>query len=187
MEADWAVEIGSGLDRIDADWAGFVDLGQQPEAIETVAEAAHSAALREALLLLNSAASPVFTSKCDVWPLAADEIDPLEFDASAETALCGIASYIDVIAREPVRCASFERHEAWVREAALKLRRDGARNGRVDWVVRAATAKGREGFGITLYAAGCGADTEAAGAAWGDALRAAVAVTMRLAAAPSGE
>jgi len=53
MEADWAAAVGAGLDVIDADWPGFVDLGGNPEGIGLIAEAAESVALHEALLLLN--------------------------------------------------------------------------------------------------------------------------------------
>jgi hypothetical protein len=187
VEADWAVEIGSSVARIDADWAGRVDLRERPEALAAIAEAAGYPALQDALLLLNSAASPVFTSKCDVWLLTPEEIDPLEFEADAETSVIGIACYVDVIAREAERFASFDRHVAWVREAASQLRAMHVGNGRCDLVVRAATWQGREGFGLTVYAAGCGADTQDAETAWGAILQAAVTVTMRLATGPTGE
>ena len=187
MEADWAVEIGSSLARIDADWAGRVDLRERPEALAAIAEAADYPALEDALVLLNSAASPVFTSKCDVWLLTPEEIDPLEFEADSETSVIGVACYIDVLAGEAERFASFERHAAWVREAALQLREIPVANGRCDVVVRAATWEGREGFGLTVYAAGCGADTQDAETAWGAILQAAVTVTMRLATGPMGE
>jgi hypothetical protein len=187
VEADWAVEIGSSLDRIEADWAGWVDLPERPDMVTDISEAVDHAALRGALLALNSTASPVFTSKSDVWLLAPEEIDPLEFEAAAETSVIGIASYVDVIARRAERFTSFERHVVWVREAALQLRAMPIGNGRVDIVVRAATWQGREGFGLTAYAAGCGADTQDAEKAWGVVLLAAVAVTMRLAIGPMGE
>jgi hypothetical protein len=185
VEADWAVEIGSGLVRMEADWNGFIDLRRKPEQIDEIAEAAGRPILREVLLWLNDQESPVFTSKCDVWHLAAEEIDPVEFEASPETSRGGIACYIDVLARDPAGFTCFERHEAWVRTAALALRSAPGGNGRADWVLRAAVADGQEGYGITLYAAGCGADTPAADAAWGAVLRAATAITMRTAWASS--
>lgn len=195
MEADWAVEIGAGLERMDADWAGWVDLRGHPERVGAIAEAAGRPALVEALLLLNGAESPVFTAKCDVWALGAEEIDPLEFEAEAGAGVVGVASYVDVMARDAGMFGSFARHEAWARAAALALRGVAGRNGRVDLVVRAANFQERDGFGITLYAAGCGGDTQAAEGSWGAVLRAAALATMRVAArgvgsrgsGPSGE
>jgi hypothetical protein len=183
VEADWAAEIGPGLDWIEADWSGFIDLRLHPQAIDTIPEAAASPVLRETLAALNASGSPVFTSKCDVWPLTAEEIDPLEFDCSLE-AQTGMASWIDVIAQDHEWFASFDSHEAWVRRATERLRALPGSCGRADLVVRSAVSSGRDGFGITLYAAGCGPDIPAAQAAWQMILRAAVTVTMGEAAPP---
>ncbi len=186
MEADWSVEIGAGLPVIDADWPGFVDLRSGPGSIDSVSEAVAEPALRDALVMLNDAASPVFTSKCDVWALGTDEIDPDEFGCESQGACAaGWASWIDLIARDPQRFASFVTHEAWVRQTVAHLQAEALSCGRVDLVVRAATTSGREGFGITLYAAGCGVDTQAARAAWERVLRAAVTATMKQARASS--
>lgn len=182
MEADWAVEIGAELQRIEADWAGWVDLREQPQQVEILPETAGRRALREVLLLLNDQESLVFTTKCDWWELDPAEIDPLEFAAEREAVHAGLASYVDVIARDAEIFASFERHEAWVKSATQELRAVEGRRCRADLVVRAAQFEGRAGFGVTLYAAGCGADTGAAEAAWGEALRAAATATMRMAA-----
>jgi hypothetical protein len=179
VEADWSAEIGGDAARIEGDWAGFVDLRGDAKAGEKIAEAREHAALRAALVELNAAESPVFTTKCDVWRLAGEEIDPLEFDASPDEARVGLACYVDVIARDRVGFGSFAWHEAWVRRAALALREEAVRHGRVDLVVRAAMAGGREGLGVTLYAAGCGVDAWGAETAWGEVLRAAVIATMR--------
>ena len=185
MEADWAVEIGGAAARIEADWAGFVDLRRDAGRVEEIAEAREHPALRAALLALNESGSPVFTSKCDVWELAAEEIDPLEFDYGVSEARAGLASYIDLIARNREVFTSFEAHERWGRQTALALRGETIRRGRADVVVRAATAGGAEGFGVTLYAAGCGVDSSAAEAAWGEILPLAVVATMREARASS--
>ena len=184
MEADWSVEIGSGLPVIDASWGGFVDLRSSPEKIDEIEEARQHPALREALLVLNSAGSPVFTTKCDCWRLPESEIDPDEFAARREMARAGFASYIDVVARDPSRFASFELHAHQVRELTSDLRRLDLRQGRVDLVLRAAAFKEQNGFGITLYAAGCGATEGSAYVAWQPLLGAAVAATIAAAAHP---
>lgn len=178
MEADWSVEVGPQLDAIDADWAGLVDLHANPEAVEQVPEAARYRPLKDALLALNATLSPLFTAKCDVWGLAENEIDRDEFGAAEGEAQAGMACYIDVLAREPGLYASFARHEAWAQAIVDRLRECPIRQGRVDLVVRGAHAGGAEGFGITLYAAGCGYDSAAAQAAWETVLCAAVAATI---------
>lgn len=178
MEADWSVEIGAGLPVIEVDWAEFVDLRAEPGRVSEIREAAAEPALREALALLNGPGSAVFTSKCAVWELAAAEIDPLEFDCQAEEARAGLASWIDVLARDAKAAASFEKHQMWVRLIVERLRTETVGAGRVDLVVRAAVTKERDAFGITLYAVGCGVDVQAAHAAWDRVLGAAVTATM---------
>ena len=184
MEADWAAEVGPGLDWIDADWAGVVDLRRRPEAVGEIPEAVEFPVLRDVLVAVNGTSSKVFSVKCDVWELGRGEIDPLEFDCEAADAGFGMALWIDLIARSAELFGSFDGHEAWVRRATDRLRliREGC--GRVDLVVRSAVVDGREGFGVTLYAAGCGVDTGAARTAWEAILLAAAAVTIGSATLP---
>jgi len=174
MEADWAVEVGAGLPEVHVPWEGFVDLRHAQPDLDTIAEAARFPALARALATLNGESSPVFTAKCDVWSMAADEIDPDEFAARPEDAICGLASYIDVIERDPAKMASFEFHERHVRRLVDDLRALPLRNGRADLVIRAAAVEGREGYAITLYAAGCGSDAGHAATGWEAVLAAAV-------------
>lgn len=181
MEADWSVEIGSGLPCINASWEGFVDLQTSPQRIDTMDEAQHSS-LRSALLMLNAKNSPVFTTKCDTWTLDRSEIDSDEFDADPEDAHAGFASYIDILEHDAAHFASFAFHEQRVRDLTSRLRPFALRRGRVDLVVRVADWKAQSGYGFTLYAASCGADETDAYAAWQVVLAAAVAAT--IAAAP---
>ena len=196
MEADWAAEVGPDLPVIEADWAGYIDLRAHPEQAERIEEAAQYPALREALLRMNAPGSPVRTTKCDVWPLATEEIDPLEFGCAVDAQLVGLACYIDVVAIDAGLFGSFALHEPWVVAAVRRMRvgppsqaNDGLEwgcprgseysgPGRVDLVIRAVHAADSEGFGVTLYAAGCGVDAEAAQAAWTATLRVAAAITM---------
>lgn len=182
MEADWSVEIGSDAPVIHASWEGFVDLRGCPDAVEVITEAAQEPKLREILLALNSQSSPMFTTKCDMWRLAANEIDPDEFGAQDEDARFGFASYVDIVEREAARFASFECYERLARGIATRLRMVELRRGRVDVVVRAAVMNGNDGYGLTLYAAGCGRNEADAHAAWQEGLRASVAATMATAA-----
>jgi hypothetical protein len=180
MEADWSVEIGAGLATIDVPWSGFVDIsgvaGVQIGA--RVSEAAALPALAAALGRLNAAASPVFTSKCDTWPLDPLEIDRYEFDAEPGSSACGEACYIDVLARDAQVFASFTLHEVWVRAFASALSLVPLRPARAEMVLRAATLDGHPGFAVTLYAFGCGAEPGAARLNSIAALEAAVAATI---------
>lgn len=184
MEADWSVEIGADEPYIDASWDGRIDLRASASMIHTLQEARH-AALRNALLNLNSLQSGLFTTKCDIWTLAKNEIDPDEFGAERETAKIGFASYIDILERSSARFESFVYHEALIRNLTAHLRQIELTNGRVDIVLRAAADGGRQGFGLTVYSAGCGADHAEAYAAWEAVLEVSVPVTMEAAAHPS--
>lgn len=176
MEADWSAEIGANLPVIAVPWTGFVDLVRWPDRMAEIEETRSYLALGEALAALNGEASPVLTSKCDVWLLAADEIDPLEF--GAETACGGIACYIDLLPRNPQAFASFAACEAWARHLTRAFRDFDLRQGRIDLVIRGAELEANSGFGMTLYAAGCGANEVEALASWQSVLAAAVAATI---------
>jgi hypothetical protein len=183
VEADWAAEIGSELPEIDASWDGFVDLrgtaGVREEAVKAIPEAARYPALARALVALNSEGTRVFTSKSDVWDMTAGEIDPYEFAAMPGDAVCGIASYIDCIEVDREKFESFERNERQARQIVAELRGIALGNGRADLVIRAARVHGREGYGVTFYAAGCGGDAAGALSAWERVLEVAVLATIR--------
>lgn len=179
MEADWEVEIGPGLPAIQAPWEGFVDLRTSSIGVSQIAEGARYPALGRALTLLNEARSLVFTAKCDVWELSGEEIDPDEFDAPAAQCRCGLASYIDLLQRDVRNFQSFAHHEDWMKRLTAQLRATAIENGRVDLVLRSAVVEGVQGYGVTLYAAGCGIDKDAASAHWEAVLTAALLVTMK--------
>jgi hypothetical protein len=178
MEADWAVEVGSDLPSIDIPWEGFLDFRYEPSALAGIYEAAAHPALGKALLILNSESSAVFTTKCDVWKLTGPEIDPDEFGARAGESREAMASYIDLLHRDPSRFASFKFHEDRARSLTSHLRSTNQLNARVDLVVRPASIHSSAGFGVTLYVAGCGRDDRAAYASWEAALHTAVEATM---------
>jgi hypothetical protein len=183
MEADWAAEIGSDFPSIDVPWEGFIDLRKNSVVIETISEAVSHPALSTALRMLNAKDSPVFTSKCDRWTIADEALDPDEFAAPAEEAQIAVASYIDISQRDPIRLASFDFHESWAKRLTAALRTIPVIKGRVDLILRPATVDQSSGFGITLYAAGCGADAETAETAWQAVLAAAIPATIKSAGA----
>lgn len=181
MEADWAVEIGPHAPIIVVPWEGFVDLRLKPlAAVEEISEAADHPPLRDALVRLNSATSDLFTSKCDAWWLNQEEIDTYEFGAQLETPRFGYASYIDVLFVHSEKFRSFPLHEQFVRRLTEELRTLEHSNCRVDLVVRSATFNSSSGYGVTLYAAGCGKNQFLAQLSWQRVLQTTVKATMKM-------
>ncbi len=179
VEADWAVEIGADLPSIVVPWEGFRNLRVEPGAASHLPEVAAYPALIHILQHMNSAASPLLTSKCDVWPLGPEEIDPFEFEASHTSCTAGLASYIDVITLQPACFSSFQWHEKWAAHLVAELRSRAIRQARVDLVLRAASYEGADGFGMTLYAAACGSDSQSVIPIWQTVLEAASDATIR--------
>jgi hypothetical protein len=185
MEADWSVEIGEHLPRIAVPWAGdglaFVDLRECPDAAQSLPEALAFPVLGWALTCLNSSGSMVFTSKCDVWRVSPDDMDPLEMQSTAADASAGVACYIDLMRRGEAAFASFSEQEAWIKRTTQELRTTTARSARLELVLRQAVLEGADGqrcdgFAVTLYVTGCGRDESVAQGSWEDALAAAVPV-----------
>jgi hypothetical protein len=164
MEADWEIEVGGGAPVIEALWPGFVDLRIAPERAWQLAEVGEFPALAEALARLNAPASPVWTSKCDFWPvLEPDEFDQNEMDARPGDAVRAMGCYIDLLPKAG-------RH--WVLPAAAAhtcqrlcrlLRAVPLRCCHVDLVIRhAVISPERMDLGITAYLTSCGlSSTEA--------------------------
>jgi hypothetical protein len=154
MEADWEVEMGSDAPVIDACWDGLVDLRRTPELAPHLPEAQECPALGDALIRLNAASSPVWTSKCDVWP--PDNFDPDELDAPDEAGKCAIACYIDLLPRSSEQWLSATQAVAACQAMCSHLRTVPLRSCRVDLIVRRAfMAPGRPEMGITAYLTAC--------------------------------
>lgn len=161
MEADWELDLGKDAPLIDAHWPGFLDLRAQPELVDQIGEASQLGALANALLTLNQARSPVWTSKCDVWPIY--EFDPDELDAPFDAASVGIASYIDLLPNNGGDWASPDSIERACRALCGRLRAVALRGCRADLVARAARiAPDNYTLGITAYLVGCGSTEDAA-------------------------
>jgi hypothetical protein len=156
LEADWEIEIGGDAAVIDAAWPGFIDLRSSPEKASEVAEVRELASLADILRVLNAESSPVFTAKCDVWPV--DGVDPYEFDATAETASKGFACYIDLLPREPQTWCDPAMAVNRCQNLCMALRGCSLTHCRLDLIIREAMyASGA--IGVTAYLAGCGATT----------------------------
>src|SRR5947209_18560924 len=122
MFAEWSAECSADDPVLVVPWkdpdgpAQFIDLRTDPYELHAVAEAEDQPPLLQALRALNATRSPVFTAKCDVWIIAADELDPLRLDLDADEAdsRTGIASYIDLIWRDKSTFASAAQQQQWI-------------------------------------------------------------------------
>lgn len=161
MEADWEFEIVPDAPVIDAAWDGLVDLGAAPGRVREIAETVLVPGLADVLVRLNAAASPVRTSKCDVW--TPQPVDPDELDAAPAEAPCALACYIDLLSRNPFDWAGPALAEAFGRALCAALRAIPLRCCRADLVVRRALVlPGQETLGITAYLVACATDRSGA-------------------------
>src|SRR5258707_14120934 len=92
MLSEWSVECSADdpvlvVPRSDpSDWTGkrrFIDLRENPYDLDHLPEAEQYPPLMHALRALNAAWSPVFTAKCDAWPLFRAELNVLRVDLVA--------------------------------------------------------------------------------------------------------
>lgn len=164
MEADWEVEVGGGAPTIEAHWPGYVDLRRSPEQAWHLPEAARLPALAEALAKLNAAASPVWTSKCDFWPVVEPcEFDPDELDAPPGCCAHASGCYIDILPRGEGHWDLPAKAAAACKDVCGLLRAVPLRCCRVDLIIRGAAtdqnladATWLDEFGVTAYLTACG-------------------------------
>ena len=179
MEADWEVEIAPDAPVIDASWEGRLDLRRAPHLAADLPESRQFPPLTGALAALNSAASPVWTSKCDVW--APGELDPDELDAPPAEAACTIACYIDLLPARDGQWPLPEQAVASCRALCARLHNMPLRCCRADLIVRRASiAPHRQDLGITAYIAACGSTLDAARARLASAVQVLVDMILRL-------
>jgi hypothetical protein len=187
MLAEWSVECSAEDPILVVPWkdpdgkAAFVDLRANPYDFDAIPEAEQHPPLMQALRALNAARSPVFTAKCDAWPLRDEEVEHLRLDLDfvPVEAPAGFGSYIDLVWRERSVFTSFPQNEQMLRRLVrLAAPLDYPAAG-LDCVLRPALIDlggPQEGYAISLYAKALGADDEAALKAWGAALDAVVAL-----------
>ena len=187
MLAEWSVECSAEDPVLVVPWndpdgsAAFVDLRANPCGFDSIPEAEQYPPLMQALRALNAARSPVFTAKCDAWPMDGEERNNLQvnLDIAPAQAPAGFACYIDLVWRERSLFTSFPRHEQLLRRLtrrAAPLDRPAAA---LDCVLRPALVDldgPREGYALSLYVKALGADRQTAFEEWGAALDAVVAL-----------
>ena len=164
MEADWEVEIGGSAPVIEAAWPGFVDLRRDPQLAARLLETVQLPALAETLATLNAVDSPVWTSKCDVWPVVDFvSFDPDELDAPPGCAAHAMACYIDLLPRSSQQWVTPIMATAACKIVCSRLRAVPLRCCRLDLIIRR-TFIGTNppglpnliDLGITAYLTACG-------------------------------
>ncbi len=187
MLAEWSVECALEDPVLVVPWknpdgsAAFIDLRSNPYDFDNIPEAEQYPPLMQALRALNATRSPVFTAKCDAWPLDGEEQGELQqsLDIPPAEAPAGFASYVDMVCRERSLFASFPRHERLLRRLTRRAATLDRPMAALDCVLRPAVIDldgPREGFAVSLYVKALGADRQAAFEEWGAALEAIVAL-----------
>jgi hypothetical protein len=179
MEADWEFEVGGDAPVIEGHWAGFVDLQRYPERAWDLPETTQFPVLADTLARLNTADSPVWTSKCDFWPhLNAGEFDPDEMDAPPGCTAHAMGCFIDLLPKSDQQWALPAMAEKACKRICGLLNALPLRCCRADLVVRRAFITPElMGLGVTAYLTASGVSSaeakrtlEAALSAFTDAL-----------------
>src|SRR5271156_4694905 len=127
MLSDWSAECSSDDPVLVVPWSDpsdpsgnrrFIDLRENPYDLDHLPEVEQHPPLMHALRALNAARSPVFTSKCDAWPLSSEELEhlrlTLDIDPIHEHLTDGFASYIDILLRDRALFASSHQNQQLV-------------------------------------------------------------------------
>jgi hypothetical protein len=190
MLSEWSVECSADDPVLVVPWSDpldktgnrrFIDLRENPYDLDHLPEAEQFPPLMHALRALNAARSPVFTAKCDAWPLDAEEIDALRVNLAvgADEAPNGFCSYIDILWRERTLFASFHLQEQMLHRLTRHTVPLEHPYSMLDCILRPAMvdlAGPQEGFAVSLYVKAVGHDAQAAEANWASALDAVVAL-----------
>ena len=190
MLSEWSVECSADDPVLVVPWSDpsdktgnrrFIDLRENPYDLDHLPEAEQFPPLMHALRALNAARSPVFTAKCDAWPLDAEEIDALRVNLAvgADEAPNGFCSYIDILWRERTLFASFHLQEQMLHRLTRHAAPLEHPYAMLDCILRPAMvdlAGPQEGFAVSLYVKAVGHDAQAAEANWASALDAVVAL-----------
>ncbi len=189
MLAEWSAECAADDPVLVVPWqdpgsgAAFVDLRLHPYDFDRLPEAEQHPPLMQALRALNAPRSPVFTAKCDAWPVVGDELETLELNLDATRdpveERSGFGSYIDLLWRERNVFASFHQQGQQLHKLTRLAAPLDHPYAALDCVVRPAfvdLAGPQEGFAVSLYLRALGADLHTATENWGAALESVVSL-----------
>jgi hypothetical protein len=157
----------------------FIDLRENPYDLDHLPEVEQHPPLMHALRALNAPRSPVFTAKCDAWPLDEQELEHLrlELDLTTEDAPAGFSGYIDILWRERSVFTSFHQQEQMLHRLTRHAASLHHPYAMLECIIRPALvdlAGPQEGFAVSLYVKAVGHDPQAAKETWAAALDAIV-------------
>jgi hypothetical protein len=190
MLSEWSAECSADDPVLVVPWSDptdstgnrrFIDLRENPYDLDHLPEAEQFPPLMHALRALNAARSPVFTAKCDAWPLYAEDLHALqvELDVSPDEAPAGFGSYIDLLWRERSLFASFHLQEQMLHRLTRHAAPLEHPYAMLDCILRPAVVDltgPQEGFAVSLYVKALGHDERAAATNWSSSLDAVVAL-----------
>ncbi len=190
MLSEWSVECSADDPVLVVPWSDpadpsgnrrFVDLRENPYDLDHLPEAEHYPPLMHALRALNAARSPVFTAKCDAWPLEGEELDALRLnlDVLVDDTAAGFGSYIDILWRERSLFTSFHQQEQLLHRLTRRAATLDHSAAMLDCVLRPALIDltgPQEGFAVSLYVKALGHDPHSAEENWAAALEAIVGI-----------
>ena len=183
MLSEWSAECGADDPVLVVPWSSpdgaqhWVDLRDNPDALDTIPEADEYPALLASLRALNGTRSPVFTAKCDAWPMDADELESLrqELMLDPEVAQAGFISYIDLLWRDRATFISRPRMEGMLYRIDRMAADMPHSLAKLECVLRPAVADldgaVAEGYAMTVYVKAAGVDEIEAAERWDAALR----------------
>ena len=183
MLSEWSAECGADDPVLVVPWSSpdgalhWVDLRDNPDGYDAIAEADEYPALLAALRALNGTRSPVFTAKCDAWPMDTAELESLQAELmlDPEVAQAGFASYIDLLWRERSVFTSRHRMEGMLYRIDRMAADLPHALATLECVLRPAVTDldgaVAEGFAVTVYVKATGVDGTEAAERWDAALR----------------
>jgi hypothetical protein len=190
MLSEWSSECSADDPVLVVPWSDpadpsgnrrFIDLRENPYDLDHLPEAEHYPALMHALRALNAARSPVFTAKCDAWPLEGEELNALRLnlDVLVDETAAGFGSYIDILWRERSLFTSFHQQEQMLHRITRHAALLDQPIAMLDCVLRPALVDltgPQEGFAVSLYVKALGHDPHSAEENWATALDVVVAL-----------
>ncbi len=159
----------------------FVDLREDPDALDQIPEAEQHPALLQALRALNAPRSPVFTAKCHAWACDPDELAALRAELMLDPSNSphGFASYIDLLWRERAPFVSFHQTEQLMLRLERLAEAIDQPEAALGCVLRPALVDligPQEGFAVSLYVRAAGHTAAESYRTWAGALEAVVAI-----------
>jgi hypothetical protein len=188
MLSEWSAECAEDDPVLVVPWSDpadpsgnrrFIDLRENPYDLDHLPEVEQHPPLMHALRALNAPRSPVFTAKCDAWPLDTQELEHLrlELDLTVDDAPAGFGGYIDILWRERSVFTSFHQQEQMLHRLTRHAASVHQPYAMLECIIRPALvdlAGPQEGFAVSLYIKAVGHAPDAAKETWAAALDAIV-------------